>query len=128
MRKQLITLSVAVLALTGCATNTIDSHSTQVGDMGDMSIVDMRSAVANNLLVAQTTFHNAGSKAQTGFYRCQFYDANQMQVGDIQVWQPVTIYPNENQVVKCRATQVEATSFRVEFSTDGNNVSISQSK
>ena len=46
----------------------------------------------------------------------QFYDANKMQVGDPQQWQLVTIYPNEDQPVKCMATAVEATDFKIEFS------------
>ena len=122
MKKQIM-LVMAIVSLMGC-TNSIDQHSVQVGKMGDMSITDMRSAVVNNLLVAQTTFHNSGNQSKTGFYRCQFYDANKMQVGDVQLWQPITIYPNEDQVVKCMATQVEATEFKVEFSADGSNVSI----
>ena len=122
--KKLLFVSLAVLSLTGCSSNTIGDHMTSVGDMGDVSITDMRSAVVNHLLVAQTSFHNSADQAATGFYRCQFYDPNQMQVGSVQIWQPVTIYPNEDQVVKCMATQVEATNFKVEFSADGNNVSV----
>jgi uncharacterized protein YcfL len=122
--KKLVTIAFALLALTGCSSNTLDPHLTEVARSGDMSIVDMRSAVVNNLLVAQTTFHNDSKNTKTGFYRCQFYDPNKMMVGAVQIWQPVTIYPNEDQVVKCMATQVEATDFKVEFSEDGNKVSI----
>ena len=122
--KKLMTLTFAILALTGCSSNTLDPHVTEVSKSGDVSIVDMRSAVVNNLLVAQTTFHNDGSSAKTGFYRCQFYDANKMTVGTVQIWQPITIYPNEDQGVKCMANDVEATDFKVEFSADGNKVSV----
>ncbi len=116
--------SIVLLALAGCSTNTVNQHMVGVGEMDGVSIVDMRSAVVNNLLVAQSSFHNSRSSSVTGYYRCQFYDANKMQIGQVQIWQPVTIYPNEDQAVKCMATQTEATDFKVEFSTDGNNVSI----
>ena len=122
--KKLMILTFAILALTSCSNNTLDPHVTEVSKSGDVSIVDMRSAVVNNLLVAQTTFHNEGSSAKTGFYRCQFYDTNKMTVGTVQIWQPITIYPNEDQVVKCMANDVEATDFKVEFSADGNKVSV----
>jgi uncharacterized protein YcfL len=118
--------SLALLA--ACSTNTLDPHVTQVGRSGDLSIVDMRSQIGNNLLLAQTTFHNDGSSTKMGYYRCQFYDTNKMQVGSVQIWQPVTIYPNEDQVVMCRATQLEATDFRIEFSADGKNVTMAKYK
>lgn len=126
--KKFIVISSVLLALTACSTNTLDPRVTEVGRMGDLSIVDMRSQIVNNLLVAQTTFHNDGSSTKMGYYRCQFYDTNKMQVGMVQIWQPVTIYPNEDQVVVCRATQLEATDFRVEFSADGKNVLMSKYK
>jgi uncharacterized protein YcfL len=122
--KKIFLSCLILLLLTSCAENPVDRHVTTVGNMRGLTIVDLRSALVNNLLVAQGTFHNTGSKVQTGFYRCQFYDANQMQVGDPQIWQPMTIYANEDQAVKCKATQIEATRFKIEFSADGKNVSM----
>lgn len=125
---KLILLSVALLALVGCSTNTLDPHMTQVGSMSNISIMDMRSQLVNKLLLAQVTFHNRGSAAQTGFYRCQFFDGNKMSLGAPQPWQPVTIYPNEAQSIKCMATQLQATNFKVEFSADGRHVSVQKSQ
>ena len=128
MKKIIIAKFTAMIclcaALTACSTNTLDEHTAQVGKMGDMSIIDMRSALVSNLLVAQATLDNSGNKPVTGYYRCTFFDANKMQVGTAQIWQAVTIYPNDTQVVKCLATQLEATDFKVEFSADGKNVSV----
>jgi uncharacterized protein YcfL len=121
---KLTVIMALCLALTACSNDTMDAHSAQVGRMGDMSIIDMRSAVVNNLLVAQATLQNGGNKPVTGYYRCSFFDANKMQVGDTQIWQATTIYPNDTQAIKCMATQLEATDFKVEFSADGKNVSV----
>lgn len=110
--------------LAGCSTNRIKDHVVEVGDMGNVSITNMTSMRVNGLLVAQGYFHNSGSKAAQGYYRCQFYDANKMQVGDPEQWQLVTIYPNEDQPVKCMATQLEATDFKIEFSNDASNVTV----
>lgn len=115
--------AVAVLNLTGCS-DTLDQHYTQVGDSDNITIIDLRSQLKNKLLVAQATFHNSDSDAVTGYYRCQFSDANGMRVGNSQTWQPITIYPNEDQVIKCLATDVEATNFKAEFSEDGQNISV----
>lgn len=124
MRK-LVLLAAAMLSLTGC-TNTLDQHVTEVGDSGSISITDMRSQVKNQLLVAQTTFHNSDSSPVTGYYRCQFFDTNGMSLGNPQQWQPVTIYPNEDQSINCLSTQLEATNFKIEFSKDGTNVLVTK--
>lgn len=124
--KKLLLTGFGALTLMSCSSNKISDHTVQVGSMGDISITDMRSARVNGLLVAQAKFHNSGSSAQTGFYRCQFSDANKMAVGDAEVWQPITIYQNEDQPIKCMATQLEATDFKVEFSADAKNVSVFQ--
>lgn len=126
--KRLLTLIITtpLIFLAGCSTNTLDPHLNQVGDMGSISITDMRSQLKNRLLVAQIMLHNNSGSAITGFYRCQFLDTNKMMLGSPQQWQSVTIYPNEDQAVKCMATQLEATNFKVQFSTDGQNVSVTQ--
>ncbi len=117
-------LSGLILSIVACSTNKISDHTVQVGDMGDVKITKMTSMRVNNLLVAQGYFHNTGSKAAQGYYRCQFFDANKMQVGDAQQWQLVTIYPNEDQPVKCMATELEATDFKIEFSNNASNVTV----
>lgn len=122
MKKLLI--SGLMLSLVACSTNKISDHTVQVGDMGDVKITKMTSMRVNDLLVAQGYFHNTGSKAAQGYYRCQFFDANKMQVGDAQQWQLVTIYPNEDQPVKCMATELEATDFKIEFSNNASNVTV----
>lgn len=125
MFKKLLILTISIGTLIGCASNS-NARVTEVGSMGDISIVDksVKSQInVNHLLVAQAVFHNDSSKAITGFYRCKFFDSNKMQVGDEQIWQQITIYPNADQGAKCIATDVEATDFKFEFSADGKNVS-----
>ncbi len=118
-------LILIALLITACSSNNIADHTTIIGRMDNISITDLRSAIGpNQLLVAQATFHNDGNNPQNGYYRCQFFDVNKMQVGDPQPWQLITIYPGEDQTVKCLASQLEATNFKVEFSADGKNVSV----
>lgn len=124
MKKYILGMLAAGTFLAGCSSNRIKDHVVEVGDMGNVSITNMTSMRVNGLLVAQGYFHNSGSKAAQGYYRCQFYDANKMQVGDPQQWQLLTIYPNEDQPVKCLATQLEATDFKIEFSNDASNVTV----
>lgn len=124
MKKLICSLMGAGVLLSACSTNRIKDHVVEVGDMGDVKVTKMTSVRVNGLLIAQGYFHNTGSKAAQGYYRCQFYDANKMQVGDAEQWQLVTIYPNEDQPVKCQATQLEATDFKIEFSNDASNVTV----
>ena len=122
MKKLTIATLLATILISGCSTNKIKDHTVEVGDMGDVSITNMTSMRVNNLLVSQGYFHNSGKKPAQGYYRCQFYDANKMLVGDPQQWQLITIYQKEDQVVKCMATQLEATDFKIEFSNNASNV------
>lgn len=128
MKKLLLPIALSISVLAGCATSSGNSRVTNIGSMGDISIVpkSVKSQRVNNLLVAQAVFHNSGSSNITGFYRCRFFDANQMQISGDQVWQPVTIYQNSEQPVKCMATDVEATDFKFEFSADGSKVTALQ--
>lgn len=128
MKRRLLAGLCPLMFLTAC-TSPLEQRLTNIVDPDDIEVTDLRSAVnTNKLLVAQITFHNTGRKAVTGFYRCQFYDPNKMTVGNPQVWQPITVYPNEHQVAKCMANDVEATDFRVEYSEDGNKVSLTRYK
>jgi uncharacterized protein YcfL len=122
MKKSWLTAVSVLVLLAACSTNRIKDHVVEVGDMGNVKITHMTSMRVNNLLVAQGYLHNTGSKAVQGYYRCQFYDANKMQVGDPQTWQLLTIYPNEEQPIKCMATEVEAVDFKLEFSNNASNV------
>ena len=117
-------LLLAIGLMYGCASSN-DARVSAIGDLGDISIVPgsiQQRMGTNSLLQAQAVLHNNGSKAITGFYRCKFTTPSGMQVGDDQIWQQVTIYPNSDQGVKCLATDREATKFTLEFSADGKNV------
>jgi hypothetical protein len=66
--KKIVLFSLAFLILSGCTQNTLDRHVIRVGKMGDISITDLRSALVNNLLVAQGTFYNMGSTSLAAHY------------------------------------------------------------
>lgn len=122
--KKLIITSLSLGMLFGCASSG-NSKLTSIGSMGNIEIVQgsMRSIRnANGLITAQAVLHNNGSSTVSAFYRCKFFDTNQMQVGDDQVWMPVSIYQNSDQGIKCMANTAEATDFKFEFSADAKNV------
>lgn len=111
--------------LFGCANEKIKDHVEVIGDdMGDVKIKDLRSMRINDLLTAQGTFFNTGSKPVQGYYRCKFLDTQNFQVGEDQTWQLLTIYPNQNQSFKCQSTHLEATNFKIEFSNNAKNVTV----
>lgn len=123
MKKMLLTVATT-FAVIGCANNSTNSRVSNIGSMGDVEIVKgtVKSQRLNNLLVSQAVLKNTGNSTVNGYYRCKFLDANGMYVGSEQIWQLVTIYQNAEQVVKCGATDPEATDFRLEFSVDQTNV------
>lgn len=123
--QKLILAGLSLGVLFGCASDG-SSHVTSVGSMGNIEIVkgSVRSIRnTNNLMTAQAILHNGGSSNITGFYRCKFFDANQMQFGKDQVWVPVSIYQNADQAITCMANNPEITDFKFEFSADGKNIS-----
>jgi hypothetical protein len=123
--KKFILPALLIGLLSACASNKISDHTEIIGDsMGDVKIKDMRSMRVNDLLVAQGTFFDTGSKPVQGYYRCKFLDTNNFQVGEDQTWQLITIYPNQTQNFKCQSTHLEATNFKIEFSNNAENVTV----
>ena len=125
MKKLIINLALIGGLLGGCASNKIKDQVEVIGDsLGTIKIQDLRSMQVNGLLVAQGTFHNDGSKAVNGYYRCKFLDATNFQVGDDQAWDLLTVYPNQDKAFKCQATDTNATNFKIEFSNNAENVTV----
>ena len=125
MKKLSICLILATIILCSCATNKIKNQVEVIGySLGDIQIKDLRSMQINGLLVAQGTFHNKGSKAVNGYYRCKFLDATNFQVGEDQAWDLVTVYSNQDKAFKCQATDPNAVDFKIEFSNNAENVTV----
>ncbi len=125
MKKTFLLAGLVIGLLSACSTNKIKDQVEVIGDsLGDIQIKDLRSMQINGLLMAQGTFFNKGSKAVNGYYRCKFLDATNFQVGDDQVWQLLTVYPNQNESFKCNATDTNATNFKIEFSNNAENVTV----
>ncbi|MDD3265811.1 MAG: YcfL family protein [Burkholderiales bacterium] len=121
--KRIIIVLASVGLLASCATGTND-RVVNVSSNPNVFVVSgsVKSQRVNGLLKSQAVLHNSNRSAINGFYRCKFSDANGMQVGDDQIWQSVTLYPNADQTIGCRASDIEATDFKVEFSADGKTV------
>lgn len=114
---------MAVGLLASCATGTND-RVVNVSSNPNVYVVagSVKSQRVNDLLKSQAVLHNSNRDVINGFYRCKFFDANGMQFGDDQIWQTVTLYPNADQTIGCKATDIEATDFKFEFSADGKTV------
>lgn len=123
--KKIIIYSL-LLGVISCATNRIKDHLEVIGngDLGDIEVKDLRSQQINGKLIAQGVFKNNSSKPTNAYYRCKFLDVTGFQVGEDQVWQLVTIYANGSSSFKCQATDYNATSFKIEFSSSENNVTV----
>ena len=125
MKKIILSLIAITTLVSGCATHKIKDQIEVIGNsLGDVEIKDLRSMQVNGLLVAQGTFYNDGDKAVNGYYRCKFLDASNFQVGDDNVWELLTIYPNQNKAFKCQSTETNAIDFKIEFSNNAQNVTI----
>lgn len=125
MKKSLLLVGIMFSLLNACSTNKIKNQVEVIGNsLGDIKIKDLRSMQINGLLMAQGTFHNDGSKPINGYYRCKFLDATNFQVGENQVWQLLTIYPNQDESFRCQATDTNAVDFKIEFSNNAENVTI----
>lgn len=122
MKKILIGL-ISLGFVVGCATGT-NSRVVNVSSNPNVYVVagSVKSQLVNGLLHSQAVLHNSNRSAINGFYRCKFFDANGMQVGGDQIWQSVSLYPNADQTIGCKATETEITDFKFEFSADGVTV------
>ncbi|MFN8770540.1 MAG: DUF1425 domain-containing protein [Neisseriaceae bacterium] len=125
MKKTLLSLVIIASLISSCSTNKIKNQVEIIGDnLGTIKIKDLRSMQINGLLVAQGTFHNDGSKPVNGYYRCKFLDSTNFQIGEDQAWDLLTIYPNQNKMFKCQATDTNAVNFKIEFSNNAENVTV----
>ncbi|MCE2705986.1 MAG: YcfL family protein [Proteobacteria bacterium] len=125
MKKSILLIGIMFGLLSACSTNKIKDQVEVIGNsLGDIQIKDLRSMQVNGLLMAQGTFHNTGDKPVNGYYRCKFLDAMNFQVGENQVWQLITVYPNQDDSFRCQATDTNSVNFKIEFSNNAENVTI----
>ena len=103
----LITTLVGLSLLSACNTsppapNEKQQMTTRMGDTAAVEVVDMRSVVRNNLLIAQVTVKNWGPKPDkaTGEqkpdinlygYRFKWLNASGMVVFSDEAWKPLTL-------------------------------------
>ena len=124
VKNKLISLLVAgILLLSGCGSNKVKNQV--IGNMGDVKVVRLTSMRKNNILIANGYLHNTGNVVVQGYYRCLFFDVNQVPIGDAPAWKFVTLDDTNDEYgdvpVKCKASDATATDFKIEFSNSGIN-------
>ena len=122
MKKIIITIATIVL-LYGCAINQFKNQFEVIGDnSNNIEIKNLHSSRYNDLLIAQGMLYNDSNNTINGYYRCKFFDKDNFQINDDAPWELITIYSNQNKSFKCQATDINAVSFKVEFSDRVDNV------
>ena len=100
--------------------------TTRMGDTTALEVIDMRSAVRNNLLTAQVTVRNNGSKdtkpsepAQAAgklySYRFKWLNANGLVVFSDEAWKPLILEAEQSADLLGIAPHPDARAFRFEL-------------
>lgn len=88
------------------------------GDLQGLQMIDLRSQRRNDVLVVQAEVMNRQTGDVRLYYRFRWTDANGMQVGDGEVWKPLTFLGLQSQFLKGTAYGPQATDFLIEMSAE----------
>lgn len=88
------------------------------GELEGLQTVDLRSQRRNDMLVVQAEILNTENRDLRLYYRFRWLDAGGMQVGDGEVWKPLTFLGKQTQSIKGTAYGPQATDFRIEMSAE----------
>ncbi|MFZ6675288.1 YcfL family protein [Undibacterium sp. Xuan67W] len=88
------------------------------GELQGLQVVDLRSQRKNDVMVVQAEVTNTDVKDLRLYYRFRWTDAAGMQVGDGEVWKPMTFLGKQTQFIKSTAYGPQATDFKIEMSSE----------
>jgi uncharacterized protein YcfL len=126
---------VAMLCLAGCSTTagvettgktTWDDQGARTleknvvfnnsGLKGDIQIVDVKSALAGNMMRAQATLRSKDRDTLPFQYRFEWYDANGMEINSGSgSWKPLILYGRESKTVQSVAPDPRAKEFKLKI-------------
>jgi uncharacterized protein YcfL len=88
------------------------------GNLQGLQMIDLRSQRRNDVLVVQAEITNTQTNDLRLYYRFRWTDVNGMQVGDGEVWKPMTFLGLQSQFVKGTAYGPQAVDFLIEMSAE----------
>lgn len=94
---------------------SIASKVDVLGDLGALSVADLRASRRNNLLRVQATITNSSSRKMDFQYRFRWLDADGFVVGEPGVWRPEIIAGNGDKVINAGALDFKAADFKLEL-------------
>ncbi len=123
---KLLFLITGAMLFSACANNP-NSQVNQIGskqNLRGINISNIQSRRVGNLYTARATIENTTQSTIQLYYRCVYFDQQMFQIDDDTPWQPLLIYANQVQQVKCDSTNSQINSFKVDISAAGkaNNV------
>lgn len=88
------------------------------GEAYGVKIIDMRAQKRSDILVVQTELLNTEKADRQVFWRYRWLDASGMQVGDGEVWKPLTLYGEQSQFLRGTAPGMNVVDFRLEMNVE----------
>lgn len=88
------------------------------GDLQGLQMIDLRSQRKNDVMVVQAEITNTQPGDLRLYYRFRWTDVNGMQVGDGEVWKPLTFLGLQSHFIKGTAYGPQATDFLIEMSAE----------
>ncbi|MBC3863129.1 YcfL family protein [Undibacterium jejuense] len=88
------------------------------GPLEGVQVTDLRSQKRNDVLVVQAEMYNTTVNDVRVYYRFRWTDAGGMQVGDGEVWKPLTVLGKQSQLIKGTAYGPQAVDFKIEMSAE----------
>lgn len=127
MKNRLILLMMSIVLLNACSSNKA-KNQVLGKNVDNVKVVGLTSMRVNNLLNAKGYLHNIGNSTAQVYYRCLFFDVNQVPLGEPSAWKFATVYsPDyiyEDVSIKCQATDVNAMDFKIELSNSSSAITV----
>ena len=124
---------LAALSLGGCATTGIEATGKKTWDQEgapglsrkvvinnsslarSIRVVDLKSALAGNLMRAQVSLRSRQSGTLPVQYRFEWFDGQGMEIGSDPAWNPLIIYGDESRTVVGVAPDPRAQEFKLKL-------------
>jgi len=115
--KPLLTFA-CICGLSACATSPqIADQITTIGKPGNVEITNLTKLkdVTSGAWVIRWNFVATANTPEQIFWRCEFYDANNLMVGEAARYEEATIYPQQPSSHTCTYPTPAVVNFKISF-------------
>ena len=126
--KKLLSGILTSLLLAACSSNPnqLKNQLNTIGKPGAVEISELKKVrdLNSESVTVAWNFNVTDDKPQQVYWRCDFFDANGLRVGEPERYQEATIYPDEATEASCKYDAKLVTDFKISIQNIATNIII----